>query len=121
MAEWRQIDRGISSTLIRTGCLRSLDRFRLRARVPDAEVAAIRADILSLISTFEIVEVDNSVLNRAAQPMPTELATLDAIHLVTALIWQESTGSELVMATHDVALALGAKAHGMDFVGVPRS
>lgn len=121
LPEWRRIDRGVSSALILTECLRTLDRLRLRASLPDAEVAIRRTTILSLIASLEIVEVDSAVLERAAQPMPTVLGTLDAIHLTTALLWKESTGAELVMATHDVALALGAQAHGLDVVGVPRS
>ncbi|MDQ3774603.1 MAG: hypothetical protein M3461_09650 [Pseudomonadota bacterium] len=51
--------------------------------------------------------------------MPTELGTLDAIHLATALLWKEMTGLAIVMATHDGALALGAQAHGLPVVGVP--
>jgi hypothetical protein len=51
--------------------------------------------------------------------MPTELGTLDAIHLATALLWKETTRAELVMATHDWALGLGAKAHGLAVLGVP--
>lgn len=50
--------------------------------------------------------------------MPTELGTLDAIHLATALLWREETRTDLVMATHDDALALGARAHGLTIVGV---
>lgn len=120
LSEWRQIDRGVSSALIMTECLRTLDRLRLRASLPDREVAARRATILSLLATLDIVEVDAAILDRAAQPMPTELGTLDAIHLATALLWQESTGEGLVMATHDMALAFAAQAHGLTVMGVPR-
>jgi predicted nucleic acid-binding protein len=84
-------------------------------------VALRRATVLSLIASLEIVEIDIAILERAAQPMPTTLGTLDAIHLTTALLWKESTGTALVMATHDVALALGAQAYGLDVVGVARS
>jgi len=80
-------------------------------------VAVRRATILSIIASIEIVEIDMVVLDRAAQPMPTELGTLDAIHLATALLWKESTRAGLVMATHDAALALAAKAHGLAVVG----
>jgi len=121
LPEWRRIDRGVSSALILTECLRTLDRLRLRSGLPDSEVASRRATILSLIASLEIVEIDSPVLERAAQPMPTALGTLNAIHLTTALMWKESTGTELVMATHDVSLALGAQAHGLDVVGVSRS
>lgn len=50
--------------------------------------------------------------------MPTELDTLDAIHLATALLWKDFTHADLIMATHDGALALGACAHGLDVGGV---
>jgi predicted nucleic acid-binding protein len=120
LPDWKRIDRGVSSALIVTECLRTLDRLKLRAGLPDSEVATRRATILSLVASLEIVEIDSVILNRAAQPMPTELGTLDAIHLATAILWKESTRTELVMATHDLALALGAQAHGLDIVGVSR-
>jgi predicted nucleic acid-binding protein len=119
LSEWRHIDRGVSSALVQTESLRTSDRLRLRAKLGDAEVASQRATILALIASLELVEIDGVVLDRAAQPMPTELGTLDAIHLATALLWKEMTGVTLVMATHDGALALGAPAHGLPVVGVP--
>ncbi len=118
LPEWRQIDRGVCSALIETESLRTLDRLRLRARLPDEEVAVRRSTILAMIGALEIVDIDVMVLGRAAQPMPTELGTLDAIHLATALLWQESMASRLVMATHDAALGRGARAHGLPVVGV---
>src|SRR5207244_787 len=42
LPEWRQIDRGVSSGLVLTECLRTLDRLRLRASLPDKEVATRR-------------------------------------------------------------------------------
>ena len=102
-----------------TESLRTLDHLRLRANLSDAEVAGSRGIILALGGSLELVEVDQLVLARAAQPMPTELGTLDAIHLATALLWKEMTRADLVMATHDGALALGAQAHGLRVVGSP--
>ena len=118
LKEWKEIDRGVSSTLIATESLRTLDRLRLRAQLPDAEVAVRRQAILAIIASLELVEIDAAVLERAAQPMPTELGTLDAIHLASAMLWQQLTGEDLTMATHDRALALGAQAHGMKIVGM---
>jgi predicted nucleic acid-binding protein len=117
LPEWRQIDQGIASALVGTECLRTLDRLRRRSGISDADVARRREAILRLISSLELVEVDSNVLDRAAQPMPTELGTLDAIHLATALLWKELTRTELIMATHDTALALGAQAHGLPVIG----
>lgn len=118
LTEWSKIQRGVSSALVTTESLRTLDRLRLRAKLPDVEVATRRAAILSLIAALELVELDAAVLDRASQPMPTELGTLDAIHLATALLWKEMTGSALTMATHDQALGVAAKAHGLPLVGL---
>ena len=117
LTEWPQIQRGVSSALITTESLRTLDRLRLRAKLPDVEVATRRGAILSLIASLELVELDAAVLDRASQPMPTEIGTLDAIHLATALLWKEMTGTRVTLATHDEALGLGAKAHGLSVVG----
>ena len=91
LPEWRQMKRGVASALVMTESLRTLDRLRLRAKLTDAEVAERRAIILALVGSLELVEVDSIVLERAAQPMPTELGTLDAIHLATALLWKDMT------------------------------
>ncbi len=82
-------------------------------------MAERRGIIVALVGSLELVDVDPMVLERAAQPTPTELGTLDAIHLATALLWKEMTKGDLVMATHDGALALGAQAHGLPVVGSP--
>ena len=117
LRQWRQIDRGVSSALISTESLRTLDRLRIRADLSDIEVARRRAAILNLIDSLELIEIDATVLDRAAQPMPTELGTLDAIHLASALLWKDAMGVDPVMATHDGALGLAAQAHGLTVVG----
>ena len=119
LAEWSKIQRGVSSVLITAESLRTLDRLRLRAKLPDVEVARRRAAILSLIASLELVELDAAVLDRASHPMPTELGTLDAIHLATALLWKAMTTIPITMATHDAALGLAASAHGLSVVGSP--
>jgi len=120
LPEWRRIDRGVSSALITTESLRTLDRARLRAHLPDTEVARRRSTILALVDSLELVEVDAIVLDRAAQPMPTELGTLDAIHLASALLWRDEMGIDPLMATHDAALGLAAQAHGFAVMGADR-
>ena len=117
LREWGQIERGVSSALIVTESLRTLDRLRLRAQLSDAEIAIRRGAVLAVIASLELIEIDETVLDRAAQPMPTELGTLDAIHLASALLWREAIGRDLAMATHDRALALGAQAHGLRILG----
>ena len=121
LPEWRRIEQGVSSALIVTESLRTVDRLRVRAHLSDDEVANRRAAILRLVNSLDLVEIDAMILDRAAQPMPTELGTLDAIHLATALLWKEMSGANLTMATHDAALALAARAHGLPVAGVGRA
>ncbi len=118
LPEWRHIDRGVSSVLVTIESLRTLDRLRLRAGLPDIEMARRRSTVLALIDSLELIEIDSIVLDRAAQPMPTELGTLDAIHLASLLLWQDATGIDLDMATHDRALAVAAQAHGVHVLGI---
>jgi len=120
LPEWSKIERGVSSALVTTESLRTLDRLRLKVKLADTEVAERRAKLLELVASLEVVEIDAAVLDRAAQPMPTELGTLDAIHLATALLWREMTSEDLTMATHDGALAIAAEAHGLPVVGAKR-
>jgi hypothetical protein len=117
LPEWRQIDRGVSSALISTESLRTLDRVRIRARLSDVEVARRRATILNLIDALELIEIDSTVLDRSAQPMPTELGTRDAIHLASALLWKDAMSTDPIMATHDEALGLAAQARGLKVIG----
>lgn len=117
LGEWRLIRRGVASALVEVECLRTLDRLRLRAGVPDPEIAARREAVFRLLETIEVVEASATVLGRAAQPLPTELGTLDAIHLATAMLWRERSRTDLVMATHDTALARAARACGLRAIG----
>ena len=118
LKEWATIRTGVASALAETECLRTLDRLRLRAGLSDTELARRREAVFRLLESIELVEVTAPVLARAAQPLPTELGTLDAIHLATALVWREHARGDLVMATHHSALATAARACGLSVVGV---
>jgi predicted nucleic acid-binding protein len=117
LPEWPSVERGVASALVVVECLRTLDRLRLLQHIPDSEIAARREAVFRLMESVEVVAPDRAVLSRASQPMPSSLGTLDAIHLATALLWQERKGSSLVMATHDTALATAARASGLRTVG----
>jgi predicted nucleic acid-binding protein len=95
-----------------------LDRLRHEEGLTDDEIAMRREAVFRLVEAMEIVELTRPVLSRAAQPLPTVLGTLDAIHLATALLWRERTGADLVMATHDATLATAAKASGLRVIGI---
>jgi predicted nucleic acid-binding protein len=117
LAEWSSVDEGVTSALSQVECLRTLDRLRIVERISDEDLAVRREAIFGLLATLSVVDVAGPVLDRAAQPLPTALGTLDAIHLATAQLWRERTGASLTMATHDIALATAARSLGMPVVG----
>ncbi|MCP9448550.1 MAG: PIN domain-containing protein [Nitrospira sp.] len=118
LKEWRSITQGVVSVLVEVECLRTLDRLRLAEGLNDDEIAIRREAVFRLLEAVVCVELTRPVLARASQPLPTALGTLDAIHLATALLWKERCATDLVMATHDDALALAARASGMRVVGI---
>jgi predicted nucleic acid-binding protein len=118
LREWGSVEGGVVSALVETECLRTLDRWRLRETTTEAEVALRREAVFRLLERVELVELTREVLSRAAQPLPVTLGTLDAIHLATALLWSERARSPLLMATHDAALGLAARAVGLRVIGL---
>ena len=117
LSEWASVEKGIASALVEVECLRTLDRLRLRAQLSDEDLATRRETVFRLTDEITLVEPTPAVLRRASEPLPTALGTLDAIHLATARLWAETSGVPIVMATHDGALALAARAFGIRVVG----
>lgn len=117
LREWGRVSQGVASALVEVECLRTLDRLRLTENFADEVIAERREAVYKLMESTEIVEISYPILARASQPLPTALGTLDAIHLATALLWKERAGKALAMATHDLALAIAAKASGLSVVG----
>jgi len=118
LKEWRRITRAVASALVEVECLRTLDRLRIVEGVADDQLAPRREAVYRLLESVEVVEPTRPILARASQPMPAALGTLDAIHLATALLWRERTAADLVLATHDSALGLAARASGVRVIGL---
>lgn len=112
-----RVESAVASGLAELECLRTLDRMRLRGALSVEELAQHREAVYRLTEEMTLVEPTRPVLQRAAQPLPTPLGTLDAIHLSTAMSWHETRAPDLVMATHDQALAIAARAVGFPVVG----
>ena len=116
LESWGQITRRVSSEIIRLECLRTIDRARVRRGLSDEVVAERRAAVLQRLGAFELVPLDAVVLARAADPFPTVLGSFDAVHLARALLARPQL-PELLLATHDRALAVGAHAMGFRVLG----
>ena len=118
LREWRTVDRGVASALVEVESLRTLDRLRLAEGLAEGDLAERREAVYRLVETMDVVEPTRPILNRAAQPLPVTLGTLDAIHLATALAWREANDTDLTLATHDAQLSAAARALGLATVGV---
>lgn len=114
---WRRIRRAVSSHLVRLECLRTIDRARIRLSLGDGDVAERRAGICHVLEGIDMVPIDAAVLERAADPFPTRLGSLDAIHLASALL-ARAQFRDLRLATHDAELAIAARAVGFEVLGV---
>jgi hypothetical protein len=117
LAIWSELDRAISSRLVHAECLRALDRIRLRDGLDDPSYAARRAALLEILAGIDMVPLDDAIIERAGDPFPTSLGTLDALHLSSALAIREELDG-LIFATHDVSLGLAASAVGFDVEGL---
>ncbi len=116
LRSWSRITAPVASELIRLESLRTIDRARIRLGLEDREVADRRAAVLEAIEAFHLVALDRRVLERAAEPFPTMVGSLDAIHLATALLVRDRF-EDLSLATHDQELAVAARAVGFSVHG----
>lgn len=117
LAIWSQIERPVSSELLGIECLRTLDRVRLRDRLDGRVFGERRRAMLDVIAAIEVVPLEASILERAGDPFPTSLGTLDAIHLASALAIRDELPG-MVFATHDDELGLAALSMGFEVQGV---
>ncbi len=81
------------------------------------EAAFRLAAVKDWLEAVDLVLLQRPILGRAAEPFPTPLGTLDALHLATALVWRDRMRQELVLATHDRGLAIAARAFGIKVLG----
>lgn len=114
----RAFDGLVSSELAGVESLRTIDRLRLMGTLSAAEAETRGAKVRDWLDTVDLLLVRGPILSRASDPLPAPLGTLDAIHLVSALAWRDRLGDTLVVATHDTALGLAARAYGFEVVGL---
>lgn len=118
LEDLRSCEALISSELIAVESRRTIDRLRLQGTLTTEEPAERASVVTGWLDAIDLVLLRPLVLSRACDPLPTPLGTLDAIHLVTALIWRERMGPLPVVGTHDAALGVAARAFGFEVRGL---
>jgi len=117
LREWEAIQTAVTSGLTEVECLRTLDRRHIQGLLDASELPERRALVIRFLERMERIDVTPAVLGRAADPFPTPLGTLDAIHLSSAVLWGRARGGFPVMSTHDRALATAATSLGLSTAG----
>ena len=118
-ASWKreQVDGIVSSVLTEVECFRTLDRKYVLGLLTPEQLVLRHATVHRALGTLTFVEMSRRILRRASEGIATPLGSLDAIHLATALAWQEDHDQPVLMATHDAALSLAARAYGLEVIG----
>lgn len=107
----------VSSEVIAVESHRTLDHLRLQGAITTDEAAARSRVVSDWLEAVDLVLLRAPVLRLAGEPLVVPLGTLDAVHLATARSWRDRVGESLVVATHDAALGLAARAYGFDVLG----
>ncbi len=107
----------VSSEILAVESLRTIDRLRLQGALSAEEAATRRQVTTEWLEAVDLVLLQRPILARACEPFPTLLGTLDALHLATALVWQDRMRQSLTIATHDRDLGLAARSFGIDVLG----
>jgi predicted nucleic acid-binding protein len=98
---------------------RVLNRLRLENEINDEEYANLQITFSDFYSTVSVIEMNQAVKWKSAEPFPTILGTLDAIHLSSALLLLEKNKKlKLTFLTHDTQLSTAATAMGLSVSGM---
>jgi uncharacterized protein len=101
LRELRDFDQHLASRMLRI----ELRRLALRHdRLADAD---------QLLSGVALIPLDDSTMTAAETVLPATVATLDAVHLVTAIRLAE-VGLLQTLMTYDARLGEGAREHGLE-------
>jgi len=118
LKEWGRWERAYSSELMGVEARRVIDRLRLESALDDDGVVQAQEALTGIEQGIGTIRVTRVVLRRASLPMATVVKTLDAIHLASALLFQERHGQPLTFATHDRQQASAARALGYSVIGI---
>ncbi|MEI6805147.1 MAG: PIN domain-containing protein [Myxococcaceae bacterium] len=118
LREFHGITLGGSSRLLKSECLRSLDRLVTADRLTQADMISATEYLYEVFERIEILPISESILERIGEPLGLNLGTLDAIHLFSAVAWRWQRKHNPIFLTHDLALGRAAQVFGFKVLGI---
>ena len=120
LAEWNDLEQGVTSVLTDVESHRVLDRLWHNNELTENDLAGKRAALATFLPRLDQRSIDEAVVRLASASLPVSLRALDAIHLATALIYRSAQPSDdrpILFATHDRQLAKAAAGMQFDVIG----
>ena len=102
----------VSSELLEIECRRVLHRYRLAGELTDESVATARERLDAVLGGVDLLEMTKPIKQRAMDPFPVSVPTLDALHVSTALMVADTTDA-LSLFSHDRGMNLCARSLGL--------
>jgi uncharacterized protein len=113
LRELQGAERVVSSTLTAVECARGLARARASSRLSAADELAARHLLDIAEASWDVHDLSERIMTRARGLFPAEpVRTLDALHIATALVFQEAFGAVSVLSFDD-RIRENARALGM--------
>lgn len=107
-------DRTVSSALVRTELRRATLRYREHAGLSREPAQAVAQATTAVLRHLDLIRIGPRILDLAGQQTPPSLRSLDAIHLVTAMVlgpdlsFMVAYDHRLLAAARDVGLPVAA-------------
>ena len=102
----------MSSELIEIECRRVLHRCRLAGELTDEVLTVARERLDEVLAGIDLLEVSRQIKQRAMDPFPVNVRTLDALHVATALMVGEDAGG-VALFSHDEGMNRCARSLGV--------
>ena len=110
----KEISQVYSSRLLQVECNRVIDRFRLENILSDRDLSLVKKELNEFLKQINFIEITRPILEMSSQSFPTQIGSLDSIHLSTLLLANKSLSLNLTLLTHDQQLINAAIAMGVD-------
>ena len=107
-----EFPRVVSSELIEIECRRVLHRCRLAGEFDDEALAVARERLDAVLAGIDLLELSMQIKQRAMDPFPVHVRTLDALHIATALAVAAGSGATALFS-HDKGMNLCARCLGI--------